>query len=325
MFRGAGCARDETEPAEGGVIAVDLGGTKCHGVLADLDGRIVAQDIRATHGGDGPSEELLECIGQLQAVAATDAAPVLAVTVGVPALIDPRTGLASAGPNVDWDGFDVVRLLAGRLAVPFEVENDVNLAALGQAWRGAGAQVPTFVTLSIGTGIGGAVVADGKLVRGRHNACGEIGYLELPTGRHTPEVARFEDLASGKAIELRARAFGRALGDASQAGSDAAEIFAAAAAGDESARTVVSEVVAHVARAITSVAALLDPYVVILDGSVGRSLAPYVGQIKQLIEPHVFGCPDVVCCALDPNATIVGAIVRALELATNSPSEVGPR
>ena len=315
---GAGSADDNSR-----VIAVDLGGTKCHGALADLDGHIVAQDLRATHEGGGPSAALLGCITQLQATAAADSAPVRAVAVGVPALIDPRTGLASAGPNVDWDGFDVISLLAEHLAVPFEVENDVNLAAIGQAWRGEGAGVSSFVTLSIGTGIGGAVMVDGKLVRGHYNASGEIGYLELPTDLSPTGAARFEDLASGKAIEARVRALAGMSVGTSGAEPDVAGVFVAAGTGDELAHSVVTDVTRHVARAVASVVALLDPHLVILDGSIGRSLAPYLSQIRELAEPHVFGYPDVVCCTLDPNATIIGAIAQALRLARETPSEVG--
>jgi glucokinase len=317
--------RPEPGPAAGSdsrVIAVDLGGTKCHGVLADLDGAIVAEDVRATHGDGGPAAALLECIDHLEEAAGASSAPVRAVTVGIPALIDPRTGLASAGPNVDWDGFDVIGLLAERLTVPFEVDNDVNLAAVGQAWHGEGAHVPSFVTLSIGTGIGGAVVVDGKLVRGRYNASGELGYLELPAGRLSAEAARFEDLASGKAIEDRMRALAGVSSEAAGAGPGAAAVFAAAASGDEPARTVVAEVIRHVAQAVSSVVALLDPHLIILDGGIGRSLAPYLSQIREFAEPQVVGYPDVVCCVLEPNATIVGAIAQALLLARETPSEV---
>lgn len=304
------------------VIAVDLGGTKCHGVLADRDGRVAAQDVRATHGDGGPAAALLECIDHLQGEAAAGSTPVSAVAVGVPALIDPRTGLASAGPNVDWDGFDVFGLLAERLTLPFEVDNDVNLAAVGQARQGAGAHVPSFVTLSIGTGIGGAVVVDGKLVRGRNNASGELGDLELPVGRLPACAGRFEDLASGKAIEARMRVLAGVSGEAASAGLDAAAVFAGAADGDEVAGTVIAEVVRHVAQAVVSVVALLDPHLIILDGGIGRSLAPYLSQIREFAEPHVVGYPDVVCCALEPNATIVGAITQALLLARETPSEV---
>ena len=105
-----------------------------------------------------------------------------AVVVGIPAVIDPGTGLATAGPNVHWQGFDLMGILAAEVAEPFEVDNDVNLGALGQAWRGAGRGVHSFVTISLGTGIGGGIVIDGHLIRGRHNAAGEVGYLPVGGG-----------------------------------------------------------------------------------------------------------------------------------------------
>ena len=184
----------------GGVIAVDLGGTRCHGALADLAGGTLATDFREP-SGDHPARDeqgrdqqsrdehgrdqsggdaagtLLSCIEALKAAAGDLGIPVRAVVVGIPALIDPVSQLAVAGPNVHWQGFDLLGVLRERLSEPFEVDNDVNLAALGQAWRGQGRGIHSFVTMSLGTGIGGAVVIDGHLVRGSHNAAGEVGYL----------------------------------------------------------------------------------------------------------------------------------------------------
>lgn len=159
----------------GGVIAVDLGGTRCHGALADLAGGNLATDYRE-QGGDAAAT-LLRCIDALKSAAAGQGIPVRAVVVGIPALIDPVSQLAVAGPNVHWQGFDLLAILRERLTEPFEVDNDVNLAALGEAWRGQGRGIQSFVTMSLGTGIGGAVVIDGHLVRGSHNAAGEVGYF----------------------------------------------------------------------------------------------------------------------------------------------------
>ena len=261
----------------GGVIAVDLGGTRCHGALADLAGGTLATDFRepsADHpardeqgrheqsrdeqsrdqqGRDQPGGDaagtLLSCIEALKAAAGDLGIPVRAVVVGIPALIDPVSQLAVAGPNVHWQGFDLLGVLRERLSEPFEVDNDVNLAALGQAWRGQGRGIHSFVTMSLGTGIGGAVVIDGHLVRGSHNAAGEVGYLPfwrwrwpsgLPPGRAADRQG-FEDVASGPALRARAAELlaespgrdgpaGRAAGLAD--GFDVADVFAAAARGD---------------------------------------------------------------------------------------------
>jgi glucokinase len=187
----------------GGVIAVDLGGTRCHGALADLAGDVVTEDFRPAGEGSEAVGALVACVATLEARATELAMPVRAVIVGIPALIDPATGLATAGPNVHWQGLDLLAMLRERLTLPFEVDNDVSLGALGQAWRGAGRGAHSFVLISLGTGIGGAVVIDGHLIRGRHNAAGEVAYFPVGHGDAAGR-AGFEDVASGTALRARA-------------------------------------------------------------------------------------------------------------------------
>ena len=304
--------------AAGAVIAVDLGGTKCHGALADLAGGTVAEDFRLAGAGQNAAGVLLGCIAALKARAAELARPVRAVVVGIPALIDPATGLATAGPNVHWQGFDLLGILRENLAEPFEVDNDVNLGALGQAWRGAGRGVSSFVLMSLGTGIGGAIVMDGHLIRGRHNAAGEMAYF--PIGRDGAASAGtpsgFEDVASGPA--LRARAAGLiAAGLPTSLPPESfavADIFRAAAGGDGVGVRVVRELVSDVAAAIGGTTSLIDPDRIILDGSIGRALRPWLGELCDLVIGQVFRAPEIVISDLGPNATVIGAIARALAM-----------
>jgi glucokinase len=301
------------------VISVDLGGTKCHGALADLTGAILKEDYRATHGPDGPAGALVGSIAVLRAHAEQESLPVRAVVVGVPAVPDPDTGLVTAGPNVDWSGFDLAGLMRRHVANPFRIENDVTLAAIGQAWRGEGRSADGFVTLSIGTGIGGALVVNGMIVRGRHNAAGELGWLltsrdqlDAPAG----EVAGLEAVASGPALTRRARELLEAGGESTLAGTDVsgAAIFTAAAGGDALARQVVDELLDHVAMAVVALVAVLDPDCVILDGSVGRALEDYVDDLCARVAPRVPSVPEIRFSRLGPNATVIGGIACALSL-----------
>ena len=313
----------------GAVIAIDLGGTKCHGALADLAGEVLAEDQRPTFAGGSPASSLLASIGTLRESAARERLPVRAVCVGIPALVNPDTGLVDAGPNVHWHGFDLMGLLGSELAEPFCVENDVNLAGLGEAWRGGGVGVSSFVTLSLGTGIGAAVVIDGRVLRGRHNAAGEIGYLiTRPSQLVGGPRAGLEDLISGAALVSRARelaaaapgrtAAGRTGAGRTGAGYTAAVtpalLFEAAASGDKVAAALIGELVESVAITITAVTALVDPARVILGGSIGRALAPYLSQIDTLVAQVTYRPPELVISGLGPNATVVGAIASALAL-----------
>jgi glucokinase len=335
------------------VIAIDLGGTKCHGALADLAGEVLAEDQRATFAGGSPARSLLASIDALRQAARAEDLPVSAVCVGIPAVVNPDTGLVEAGPNVDWHGFDLKGLLASVLTEPFVIENDVNLAGLGEAWQGGGVDVSSFVTLSLGTGIGAAIVLDGRVVRGRHGAAGEIGYLiTRPSQLDGVARAGLEDLISGAALVSRARELAAATPERATATPEQAtatpeqatatpelaaatpelaaaapepagfapdavtpaRIFDAAAHGDPVATVVIGELVETVAITITAVTTLIDPTRVILGGSIGRALAPYLSQIETLVRHVTYRAPEVTVSSLGPNATVIGAIASALAL-----------
>jgi glucokinase len=292
----------------GGVIAVDLGGTRCHGALADLAGGMIVEDFRPAGEGSEAVGALLSCIGALEARATELAMPVRAAVVGIPALIDPASGLATAGPKVHWQGLDLLGILREHLTLPFEVDNDVNLGALGQAWRGAGRGAHSFVLISLGTGIGGAVVIDGHLIRGRHNAAGEVAYFRVGHGG-------FEDVASGTALRARAAELLAGGGPSSLTVEHAvADIFTAARRGDQVGGQVVGELIGHTAAAISGATALVDPERIILDGSIGRALEPWLDDLRSAVAAGVFRPPDIVVSTLGPNATVLGAIARALAI-----------
>jgi glucokinase len=306
----------------GAVIAIDLGATTCHGALADLAGDLLYEEARPTreHGAAFPT--LLAAIDALAAMAARQDVPVTALAVGVPAMLDPATGLGIAGPSVEWESFEIVTSLAAHVSIPFVVENDVNLAALAHAWRGDGRQVDDFFTLYLGAGVGGAVVSNGSLVKGCHNGGGEVGYLILdPADARWPltgTVGGVEAVTSTAGLLARAHALA-GPGDQrwSSTGRDAPieELFDAAAAGDPTAATVISELLDHVCLALVAVGAIVDPALVILDGPVGRALEPYVASLAARLERRLPRPPRLVVSSLRGDATLLGAVAAALQLA----------
>jgi glucokinase len=305
----------------GAVIAVDLGGTRCHGALADLAGGTLAMDFRASAEAGDAAATLLACIRALQGRAAGLSVPVRAVVVGIPALIDPVSQLATAGPNVHWQGFDLLGVLRAELTEPFEVDNDVNLAALGEAWRGQGRGISSFVTMSLGTGIGGAVVIDGHLIRGAHNAAGEVAYFPFWPRPGAAARPGFEDVAAGPALRARAAELVRGgvpselpVRPGGPPGFEVADVFAAASRGDQAGRQVVSELTEYVAAAIAGITALVDPERIILGGAVGRALQPWLPELRAAVAASVFAPPGIVVSGLGADAAIAGAIARALAM-----------
>ncbi|HEX7473168.1 MAG TPA: ROK family transcriptional regulator [Candidatus Limnocylindrales bacterium] len=303
------------------VIAIDLGGTRCQAALADLAGTVLARDIRATRAGGDAFSTLLAAVEAMRREAARLGVPVVALAVGVPGILDPETGAARDAPYVDWDDFPVVDGLARAVDIPFVVDNDVNLAALAHAWRGDGRLVDDFVTFSVGTGTGAAIVSGGRLLKGRHNAAGELGNLivrrELLGRPIIAGLGAFEASASGPGIAARAReliAAGRTsvLADAEITPE---AVLAAAAAGDVTALAAVGELLDDLAMAIVALVCVVDPDRVILEGGVGRSLGPYLGELVARIEPSVPSMPEIVVSHLERDATVIGAVAAALELA----------
>jgi len=307
----------------GCVIGIDLGGTKCHAMLADLTGELLVEEVRGSDEDGSPFETLVASIDRLTRRPERAGAPLAAVAVGVPAIVDPVTGVAIGGPNVKWHGFPLVPTLRERLDVPFAVENDVNLAALGHAWKGDARGLSDFVVLSLGTGIGAGVVVDGRLLRGRKSGAGEVGYMvldrELLRAARPGHLGSFETLASGVGVaELTRLALEdddrtSSLRDLGHAPSPR-EVFEAADTGDPLAKDLVAAVVDHVAMAVIAVGSVVDSDVVVLDGSVGLALGRWAPDIESLSAAHLPSSPRVVISSLAGEATAIGAVAAALDL-----------
>jgi len=307
----------------GSVVGIDLGSTKCHGVLADLVGTVMTEIVVPSDEAGDPFATLISMIDRLEHAAERAATPLAAMTVGVPAIVDPRTGIATRGPNVRWHGFPLGDRLAQHVRVPCAVENDVDLAALGHAWKGDAQGIPDYVVLSVGTGIGAAVVVDGRLLRGRNQAAGEVGNLVLDKAllrSSRPDgIGAFEVLASGVGIAAAAReaiarhAAGRVLGHAGPQPSTA-DVFAAAGTGDPTASLMVQEVRDYVAMGIIAIASVVDPALVILDGSVGRALGPYLSEMDGVLNDHLAAPPDLIISSLGSESTVIGAVAASLDI-----------
>jgi predicted NBD/HSP70 family sugar kinase len=237
---------------------------------------------------------------------------------GTPGIHDKATGALHLAPNLPgWDRPGAVDRLAGIAGPHFVVENDVDLAVLGEATYGLGRGVAHFVYVSIGTGTGMGIMIDGKLYRGFRGAAGEIGYVPVGEGDPLLDEATsrgrgmFESVASADAIVAMARRLG--VRDAPTA----KEVFAAARAGDEAAWQAVLREADHVAHAIAVVAAVLDPELVVLGGGIGTQegdllVGPVVDRLKSLV---VLLPPRIEVSALGSDAVLQGALAVGLTAA----------
>jgi glucokinase len=160
---------------------VDLGGTKIAAAIAGADGEILAEGRIATNSHEGPAGVLPRIAGLVADLSARLGAQPVAAGMGVPGLIDVRTGVTRFLPNLpsQWRGVPVGLTLSTALGCPVFLLNDARMAALGEFTFGRGRSVDTMIFLTIGTGIGGGVIVDRKLRLGPLGAAGELGHQTI--------------------------------------------------------------------------------------------------------------------------------------------------
>jgi glucokinase len=301
----------------GHVIGIDVGGTLLRIALANLEGAIIGRWACALKPNEKQPETVCsivnKAIGQLLSENELTSGDMLAIAVGVPGITDSESGRVVAAPNLnDWQDVPLRELLYRHFKLPIAVENDVNLAAVGEHWKGTTNQENNFVFIAIGTGIGAGIFVNGRLYRGSSSEAGEIGYLQVP-GTPVSSIAvhhtgQLEDKASGKAIEHSWRMEG---GDS---GMRATDVLDAASAGDQTARKILEDTALILSHAISNVALILNPSTIVIGGGIGFS-KPLFQRIAQLVGQNEVGRPRLLQSALGANAQMFGAIYMALELA----------
>jgi len=267
-------------------FGVDLGGTKIEILGLDEQGAEIYRRRRATPqlGGMAQYEATLQAIGALVHEAERELGGQGTVGIGIPGIISPATGLVKNANSVALNGHPFDRDLERVLGRPVRIENDANCFALSEAADGAAAGASVVFGVILGTGVGGGIVVDGKLVPGKHHVAGEWGHNPLPW----QEVSEFPgpQCWCGRRGCIEAFISGPALGrDAGVA--DAAVLPGAAAAGDAAARGALERHASRLARSLAQVVNFLDPDVIVLGGGLSN-LPHYPEALAPLMAPFVF-------------------------------------
>jgi len=314
--RGPSALLYELNPVSGWVVGVDIGRKWVRAAIADIAGNVVAR--RDEHARVRSAKSLIGQVGAIARRLATEAgvewSQVTHTTLGSPGVFDPAHGYVAMAPNLPgWGRSGLVQAVRDELGTNISFENDVNLAALAERAHGLGRNVHNFVFLSIGTGIGMALMVEGQLYRGAHGAAGEVAYMPIGTGdpRDPPNRRRgaFEEAAAAVGIIRTARRLGMRPPLTPE------RIFVAARRGNAVAGRVVQAEAAMLGLAIATVTPVLDPEMVILGGGIGRNgdllVEPIERELRQLLPFR----PRVAVSALGEDAVLRGAVATALEIA----------
>ncbi|HAL16752.1 MAG TPA: hypothetical protein DCP32_08370 [Anaerolineaceae bacterium] len=305
------------------VVGLDLGGTRMYGTVADLNGRIIREVTIPWErkSAEDNFEQVCAILNDLLKTAEQGGCRLLGAAVGVPGITNLEEGYVQWAPSLNWRNFPLKIRLAERFPDLFTlVENDVNLAALGEYGFGVQAGAESLVCITVGTGIGAGIVIDRKIYHGQHHAAGEIGYLP-PNTRHLGhkfhDFGALESQASHTAMVNRAVGLLRAANDPrGNQPLSAEDIFSAARAGEAWACQVVDSAVDSLALAIGAVATLIDPAVIVLGGGISLHSDLFINPILKRLEGVLPVLPSLWASSLGYRATAMGGVLKVLDAAT---------
>jgi predicted NBD/HSP70 family sugar kinase len=319
---GASAVLYDVVPEAGTVLAIDVGRRLVRACVTDLAGRRLAERTEPTRGTGAAvlARQLVTLAGDLVAASGVPAGSLTAATLGVPGVVAPdgdRVRLASSLPGLQRG--EPVAALRDALGVQVQLANDVNLAATAELAFGHGRRAPDFAFMSVGTGVGLALVLDGRLRSGATRSAGEIGYLPLqpspappdpaPARSRRPATPVLEEVAAAAGLVSAARRLGLRA-------STAQAVFDLARAGDARALHVAREQAAHLALGVVAVSAVVDPGLVVVSGGLGIGAAdvllPLLDDAVRRLGPLR---PTLVVSELGDHAVLDGAVVAALESA----------
>lgn len=301
-------------------VGVDVGGTHLRVALVGATGTVDAV-VRRPSEVDDPEALVADVVAALTEVG-EGPGPGLPVGMGMAGLVD-REGRLRYGPNVGVREVPLARLLRDALgpARVVRVVNDASAAVVGEHRAGAARGHDDVVMFTLGTGVGGGVIVDGRLLEGAHGFAGELGHLVIhEDGRDAPSgiLGTVEAYASGTAFASEAdEAVAAGLAGARAAG--AREVVAAAAVGEDWALAVLERVGVRLGIAVASVVAVVDPSIVVVGGGAGEAAAPFLlPAARASFRRHLMGAghrphPEIVSAELGDDAGVIGAALLAAD------------
>ncbi|KPV45452.1 ROK family protein [Alicyclobacillus ferrooxydans] len=302
-------------------FGIDIGGTSVKTALVDNVGHILVSqsfDTGAERDAETVAVRIKDTLELLKARLKDGGSTcqVHGAGVGIPGFLDLDTGIVAEAVNLGWTDVPFQSMLEQLLQLPVAMENDANLAALGEAFAGAGADRRVVLCATVGTGIGGGIVIDGRLHRGVNGMAGEIGHLVVKRdggilcncGHH----GCLETVASATAIVRQAQAL-QSAGKlpADKVVTEAKDVFDLAERGNEAALSVITDAANWLGYGLSLAAITLNPDVIVIGGGVSRAeerfLMPMQAAFEQYALERVAQAAEVRAATLSNDAGVIGA------------------
>jgi glucokinase len=309
-------------PEYGYLIGIDMGASHLHFALANFSGEIISDAVEKVRPEDGPGKTIRQIKkGIHRLIPEAKRNRLRAVAMAVPSAVDPRSGLVLMANNLPgWTNINLKHELEREFRLPISIENDANMAAIGEHWGGVARNASNFVFIAVGTGIGSGIFANGQLYVGRSGAAGELQFLELEWPRWNEDfgdTGYFESHASGQGIATLGRKLMNSqshMGREDLAESrDAYFVFEAFHNGNAKARKVLETIFTVLGVGVANLVGVLDPDMIVLGGGISKGAPDFmlstITRVAQRIQPN---CPPILLSELADQAQTYGAIYSSL-------------
>lgn len=307
------------------IIGVDLGGTKISGAISDIDGNVIERQIVSTNAFEGENyvmNRIINVIDLLINTSGKSIEGIKSIGIGSPGPLDSDKGIIITTPNLPFRNFNLVNPIKDKFGVPVYLDNDGNVAAMGEFLYGEGKNTKNMIYVTVSTGIGGGAVLNGRMYRGSTGNALEIGHITiLPDGPlcNCGNKGCLEALASGTAITRQAV-------DAIKNGVISSlskykkvttfEVFKEAEAGDKLSKEIIELSLNYLGIGIANIITAFDPEIIILGGGVIKAGEIVIDSINKVVEKRCFknmasSC-SIVTAKLGSDAGVMGAVALAL-------------
>jgi len=307
-------------------FGVDLGGTTVKIAYFDETGRMLHKWEIPTVTENGGCQILPDIAAAVEGYLQknqVDKKSVIGIGIGVPGPVD-KKGVVNRCHNLGWGVFNIHEELSELTGLPVRAGNDANMAALGECWKGGGQGCENMVLATFGTGVGGGIVVDGKILAGVHGSAGEIGHIVLEPeeeercncGKHGCAEQYCSATGIVRLTKKRLQASGEHSCLRNRENFTCKDVFDAAGAGDAMAASVLEQVYDYMGQFLANVCCTIDPEVVVLGGGVSKAGKPLLEGIEKYFQKYIFqGSQDVrfALASLGNDAGAYGAFKLILD------------
>ncbi|WP_067730415.1 ROK family glucokinase [Oceanobacillus damuensis] len=312
------------------LIGIDIGGTTVKTGIIDIKGTIIKKweiPTNTQNGGESIVDDIWNSIIEKIDLLRVNKASIIGIGVGAPGFIDSEAGYVYEAVNIGWKNLDLANMLKEKSGLPVFVENDANIAVLGENWTGAGNQADNLIAITLGTGVGGGIIANGSILSGENGMAGELGHIQVVENGYACNCGKYGCLetvtsATGivrQAMEKISEYPDSVLGETfrKKQAITSKEIFELAKKGDNLSNSIIKRTADVLGKVIANMGVIINPSNVLIGGGVSSAGDQLISEIRIAFEhhalPRVSDACEIKAAQLGNDAGIIGGAYLVLE------------